>query len=94
MYHYESCGLENIWLKNGYTKSTTKYGEGVAIIDVEGLHRALALEIVHLPRPITPREFRFLRIELDLPQRRLGGLMDVKDQTIANYEKGQSLSPG
>ncbi|MBT4519729.1 MAG: helix-turn-helix domain-containing protein [Halieaceae bacterium] len=90
MYHYESCGLENVWLKNGYTESTTKYGDGVSINDVEGLHCALALEIVHLPRPITAREFRFLRIELDLSQRQLAGLMGLTDQTIAKYEKGQS----
>ena len=90
MYHYESCGLDNVWLNNGYTEVTTKYGEAVSINDVQGLHQALALAIVHLPRPITPKEFRFLRIELDLPQRRLAGLMGLTDQTIAKYEKDQS----
>ena len=93
MYHYKSCGLDNVWLKNGYTERNTKYGEGVSIDDVEGLHRALALEIAKLPHPISPEQFRFLRIELNLSQRRWGGLMGVTDQAIAHYEKGTRSIP-
>ena len=90
MYHYESCGLENVWLKNGYTERATKYGPAVSIDDLEGLHKMLALRIVEVTRALTPGEFRFLRIELDLSQRGLGDLLGSTDQTVANYEKGNT----
>ncbi len=87
MYHYEGCGLKNVWLQNGYTVKVTKFGDSVSINDVDGLHRALALAIVEAARPITPEEFRFLRIELGLSQKSLGALLGISDQSIANYEK-------
>lgn len=90
MYHYEECGLPNIHLKNGYKiEEHTEYGETVSIDNLKGLHDAIGLDIVNNRHPLmTGEEFRFLRIELDLSQKALGGLLgDVTDQTIANYEK-------
>ena len=39
MIHYTSCGLQNIWLKNGYEVIETAYGKATSIHDVEGLHK-------------------------------------------------------
>lgn len=91
MYQYTGCGLDNVRLKNGYTIVETDYGPGVTIDDLEGLHRAIAFAIAHNNQPLSPDEFKFLRSELDLSQKRLGDLWDVSDQTIANYEKGKTI---
>jgi DNA-binding transcriptional regulator YiaG len=93
MYHYKTSGLSNVWLRNGYKIKNTKHGEAVAIENLEGLHRAIAEDIVCARRPIKPEEFRFLRIELGLSQKALAQLFDTTDQTIANYEKGNTSIP-
>jgi len=63
MYHYTESGLQNVWLENGYSKVRTKYGTGVAIHDVDGLHRMIGKTIARKPR-MTGAEFRFLRKQL------------------------------
>ncbi|EXJ12950.1 MULTISPECIES: helix-turn-helix domain-containing protein [Nitrincola] len=89
MYHYKACGLNNIHLANGYTVTDTAHGTGVAIHDIDGLHRVIAKSLVSKEGLLTGREFRFLRVELDLSQKALGGLMDKTDQAIAKWEKGE-----
>jgi len=44
MLHYESCGLPNVWLKGGFVKDETPYGETIAIHNIEGLHKVLGLK--------------------------------------------------
>ena len=70
-YRYTESGLTNVWLANGYTIRKTKYGEGVSIHDMDGLHRALARALSNKPR-LTGTEVRFLRKEMGLSQRGLG----------------------
>ena len=55
-YRYTESGLTNVWLANGYTIRKTKYGKGVSIHDVEGLHRALARALANKLR-LTERRF-------------------------------------
>ena len=40
-YHYTGCGLDNIYLANGFERKVTPYGEGVSIADADGLHEAI-----------------------------------------------------
>jgi len=89
MYHYKDCGLPNVYLKNGYSiEQHEEYGETIAIGNLEGLHKAIGLDIISNSVPLmSGTEFRFLRIELDLSQKALGDLLGTTDQTIANYEK-------
>ncbi|GAB0151758.1 helix-turn-helix domain-containing protein [Marinobacterium sp. BA1] len=87
MHRYTSCGLPNIYLKNGYKEYDTPYGKGVAIEDVPGLHKAIALAIIESPSKLTGAEMKFLRKEMNLSQKRLGQLLAVEDQTVANWEK-------
>jgi len=89
MYHYKDCGLPNVYLKNGFLiEQHENYGETVSIDNLDGLHKAIGLDIVNNSVPLmSGAEFRFLRIELDLSQKALGGLLGTTDQTIANYEK-------
>lgn len=93
MYQYTSCGLDNVWLKNGFKTHEVGTVTGLSIHNMEGLHRAIALTIIRSPRPITRQEFRFIRIELDLSQKLLGSLMEKSDQSIAKWEKGKQAIP-
>lgn len=87
MYHYTESGLRNIWLVNGYRTIKTPYGDATQIEDVDGLHRAIALNLVnHKPR-LSGVEFRFLRRELDLSQAKLADIFGNEAQSIALWEK-------
>jgi DNA-binding transcriptional regulator YiaG len=93
-YHYKGAGLPNIYLLNGVTfEDDPDYGELVTIHNLNGLHRAIGLQIVERPTPMTAGEFRFLRKQMKLTQAGLAARMRVSDQTIANYEKGKT-QPG
>ena len=85
-YRYTESGLTNVWLANGYTIRKTKYGEGVSVQNVNGLHRALARALSNKPR-LTGTEVRFLRKEMGLSQRGLGELLGVSDQAVALWER-------
>lgn len=85
-HHYAESGLTNVWLANGFIIRKTKYGEGVSIHNVEGLHRALAQTLANKPY-LTGTEVRFLRKEMGLSQRGLGELLGVTDQAVALWER-------
>lgn len=87
MYKYTDSGLDNIYLENGYHKKETPYGIAVSIEDIDGLHRAIGRWLVNIPKPLSGKEFRFLRHELDLSQKKLGRLMGMSEQSIARWEK-------
>ena len=87
MFRYSGCGLKNVWLQNGYVERKTPYGKAVAIQDVEGLHRAIALHIIRNKPRLSGAEFRFLRKELDLSQTGLGQMFGFEGQTVAIWEK-------
>jgi len=93
MHHYNGCGLRNVWLVNGYKTHTTPYGEGVAIEDVFGLHKAIGQDIVSHSKRLTGPQFRFLRKEQELSQKGLGELLGVEAQAIARWETGKTRVP-
>lgn len=86
MFAYTSCGLPSIFLRNGFVVSETPYGEAVAIHDVEGLHRAIGLNIICRKSVLSPEEVRFLRKELDLSQTHLAKILGVSETTVRNWE--------
>lgn len=90
MYHYKTCGLDSVYLVNGYHEIETAEGNAISIVNLEGLHRAIAHSIVEMPRRLKGAEIRFLRVEMGLSQKRLASLMEKTDQTIANWEKGET----
>ena len=63
-YHYTQCGLDNVWLENGYSRKTTSYGTAVSVEDVDGLHKLLASKLVEKTSALAGKEFRFLRVQL------------------------------
>ncbi|SMF96992.1 DNA-binding transcriptional regulator YiaG, contains XRE-type HTH domain [Methylomagnum ishizawai] len=92
-YHYRECGLDNIWLMNGYEIHETAYGKGVSFDRAEELDAAIAKALTEKPAPLTGKEFRFLRIMLDMSQKTVGELMGKEAQTVALWEKAEALKP-
>ena len=91
-FHYTACGLDNVWLANGFTVRATKYGEGVAIEDVDGLHRLLATSLVEKKGLLAGKEFRFLRVHLGLTQQGLAKLMGgVSENAVSLWERKDTV---
>ncbi len=94
-YHYRQCGLEDVYLVNGFEReSSARYGDTVKIRNIEGLHRAIGRYLVREKKTLVGAEIRFLRHELKLSQRSLGGLLSKSSQTVARWEKGQGTIDG
>lgn len=91
MYHYTECGLDNVWLENGYTEHHTPYGKGVSVAAADQLHNALAQAIAKKPGRITGAELRFLRSVLDLSQSALGATLGVTEQSISLWERKNAM---
>ncbi|MDT8383097.1 MAG: helix-turn-helix domain-containing protein [Gammaproteobacteria bacterium] len=97
LFHYTSSGLDGVWLRNGFTETTTPYGKAVSIHNIEGLHRAIGLDIVCRKSQLQPNEVRFLRKELNLSQTHLARILGVSETTARNWEsedKGRARIPG
>lgn len=87
-YHYKGTGLDNVYLTNGYRE--VEYGDEIAVsvMDVEGLHKAIAAHLICQSGKLSGKEIRFLRNEINFPQTALAELMGVDVQTFAHWEKG------
>ena len=88
---YEIGGLDNIYLLDGYLVDTFEDEETIAISDLPGLRREIAIYIVNERKIISPKEARFLREVLNLTQKELGIILQVSDQTVARWEKGSHV---
>jgi putative transcriptional regulator len=93
-FRYSLCGLPNVWLLNGFTRQADDYGDSFDIHDVDGLHQSIAAAIIEQPGILTGPELRFIRKRLRLTQADLGARLRLSDQTVANYEKGQTEVSG
>lgn len=93
MYHYTECGLDNIWLANGYEFVDLPSGKHLKIVDIEGLHRAIGRILTDSKKDLTGKDIRFLRQEMLLSQANLAKLFDVTEQTIHRWETDKSEIP-
>ena len=93
-FHYSNCGLDNVYLLNGFRRSNTPHGKVVHVEDIDGLHRAIGEYLVFEKLRLNGREFRFLRHELGLSQKMLGLMLGKNVQAIARWEKSQSKIDG
>jgi DNA-binding transcriptional regulator YiaG len=87
MYHYTMCGLDNVWLKTGYTIRDTPHGKGVSIVAVDALHRLLAAQLVKKAGRLTGKELRFLRVQMGLSQTGLAKLQGVSENAVSLWER-------
>lgn len=93
MYHYTECGLDYVYLVNGYIVHDTEYGPAVEIERPDLLDRQIALTIVNQQRFLTGQEVRFLRGLLDLTQSELGELLGKDAQSVARWERKRTEIP-
>ena len=93
-YHYRQCGLDNVYLRNGFQFESTKHGKTIRIHDIDGLHLAIGMCLIQEKKILSGPEIRFLRHELDLSQKTLGNLLDKSDQAVARWEKGKAKIDG
>lgn len=91
MYQYRESGLDNIYLSSGYTVRETSQGKTVSIVNIPGLHRAIAKVLVEDKPHLSGPEFRFLRKEMDMSQKRLASLIGKTEQTIAKWESKEKV---
>ena len=93
-YHYKACGLENIYLLNGY-EFDEHDGERYAFVHgVDGLHKVIGRHIILKRKGLTGQEVKFLRNTLNLTQSELANELGNNAQSIARWEKGQTEIPG
>jgi putative transcriptional regulator len=88
-YQYKLCGLDDIYLRSGYKRTKTGYGDGVVIENIPSLHRAIGLHLVESKKTLNGKEVRFLRHEMNKTQAELADDMRVSDQSVARWEKGE-----
>jgi DNA-binding transcriptional regulator YiaG len=93
-HHYKACGLDDVYLYNGFTVEETDYGRGVTVHNSEALHRAIATYLISDHKPLSAREFRFLRKQMEFTQEQVARRLQVDVQTIARYEKDRAAIPG
>ena len=92
--HFTLCGLDDVYLANGYEIGNYSGEETLAIKDLEQLHRAIGDSLAREKKVLNGRELRFLRKEMDMTQSELAHLLGLTDQQVARWEKGKSAVSG
>jgi hypothetical protein len=70
--HYTACGLDDVYLVNGFTREQIDGEEAVSIEDMDGLWKAIGLSLARDRKALTAKEVRFLRHHMDQTQAELG----------------------
>lgn len=86
LFHYTGCGLDNIYLSNGYTFHETPYGDGYSIANAEALHQVIAITLVLQSEVFEGQELAFLRKMLQLTQAQFADKIGVKRESYAEWE--------
>ena len=92
-YHYTECGLDCVYLVDGFEITKTAYGQAVHVANASKLDRAIAQIVVRDQNRLTGQEVRFLRGLLDMTQAELGSALGKDAQTVARWEKGKTELP-
>jgi len=93
LYQYLESGLDDVYLANGVDFHDGADGPVISISNIEGLHRAIACDLVEKEQRLTGKQFRFLRTELSLSQASLAHILGVKELTVGRWEKGETEIP-
>jgi putative transcriptional regulator len=93
MHQLRTCGIENVWLVNGYRYRASPYGPTTSIDDVHGLYGAIARAVVAKPLGLNAAEVRFLRIHMEMSQEALASKLGADVASVARWEQGRSALP-
>lgn len=86
-YHYTLCGLDNVWLRNGF--DLNEETGAIAIHNLPELHNLIGMSLVKKTDKLSPKEIRFLRIELDMPQNTMARILGVGESAYRNWESAK-----
>ena len=79
--------MANAWLANGHQVKHTSYGEAMAIDDIDGLHLAIAQNLIEKKGSLTGKQFRFLRTLMGMSQIGIAGMLGVQAQSVSLSER-------
>jgi len=88
-YQYRECGLDSVWIENGYSIERDDWGDLISLVDVDGLNNAIGARLVAQQRPLNGAELRFLRVELLADVERLGAKLGIDPSLISLWEAGR-----
>ena len=88
-YRYTECGLDNVYLLNGFERVPTPRGEVVRIVNEDGLLTAIGRCLVTEKKWLSGKEVRFLSKELGLTQNDISSILGMDIQAFARWEKGR-----
>ena len=91
---YRGCGLDGIYLMNGYAVEEHDGEHHVSVADIEGLHQAIGRHLVAHRKGLAPKEIRFLRNAMGHTQAELAAKLGNNSQSVARWEKGECEIPG
>lgn len=89
-YHYTECGLDNIYLINGFEITKNNDDEEIFIHDIHGLHRMIGMSLIGKQGSLLGNEIKFIRTTLDFSQSTLAKLLGCTYQTILLWEKNKT----
>jgi DNA-binding transcriptional regulator YiaG len=92
-YHYVECGLDNVWLVNGFEREDFEGEIFTRVLDTDLLHRSIAHGLAKHAAKLEGQAVRFIRKELDITQGNLSLMLGVTAQTVARWEKGEVEIP-
>jgi DNA-binding transcriptional regulator YiaG len=92
--HYKACGLDDVYLVNGWSCETIDGEEYLTVEDLDGLWKAIGLHLVTERKVLKPKELRFLREHMQMTQAELAIKLRVSDQSVARWEKGETECSG
>jgi len=77
MFHYQHCGLNNIFLNNGYKIHDYGNSRGLSIEDVDGLFDTIGQYIATKDGRLAANECKYLRLMMDQSPEEVAGLLGI-----------------
>ena len=85
-YHYTECGLDYVYLLNGFEVVETPQGSTISIRNIDALHRAIGEFLCDQNAGLGGKEIRFLRSEMEMSQQTFAHLFSVDERTVSRWE--------
>jgi DNA-binding transcriptional regulator YiaG len=89
-YHFTECGLDNIYLINGFEITKNSGDEEIYIHDIHGLLKAIGMMLINKKGLLLGNEIKFIRTALDFSQNILARYIGCTYQTILLWEKDKT----
>jgi len=93
MHQLTDGGLNNVWLKNGYTEHRTVYGPGISFQDADGLIRTTCIALCKQPGKLTSTEFNYVRNALLLSKADFGTKLGFDNSAFVQWELNGEMPP-